>query len=87
MQNAVMGRGWLPMGESLRPYGDTRGDGMVQLSGTLPVPHGPRAEGAAAQLAQKKGLDPAMVAHSRSIGGDFTSRYDRGAPRAVLRPA
>ncbi|HEY3261163.1 MAG TPA: OAM dimerization domain-containing protein, partial [Pseudonocardiaceae bacterium] len=39
----------------VRPYGDTRGDGMVQLSFTLPVPHGPLAEGAAQQLANKMG--------------------------------
>jgi beta-lysine 5,6-aminomutase beta subunit len=27
----------------VRPYGDTTGDGMVQVSFTLPVPHGKRA--------------------------------------------
>jgi beta-lysine 5,6-aminomutase beta subunit len=56
----------------VRPYGDTTGDGMVQLSFTLPVPHGPRAEGAALQLAAKMGLDPAMVVHAHPIGADFT---------------
>ena len=35
----------------VRPYGDTTGDGMVQLSFTLPVPHSKVAEGAAVQLA------------------------------------
>ncbi|MFI5068892.1 MAG: OAM dimerization domain-containing protein, partial [Streptosporangiales bacterium] len=50
----------------MRPYGDTTGDGRVQLSFTLPVPFGEeseraRAEGAALQLAAKMGLDPAMV--------------------------
>ena len=34
----------------VRPYGDTTGDGMVQMSFTLPVPHDARAEGAAQQL-------------------------------------
>jgi beta-lysine 5,6-aminomutase beta subunit len=56
----------------VRPYGDTTGDGMVQLSFTLPVPHGKRAEGAAAQLAHKMGLDPAMVVHAKPMGPDFT---------------
>jgi beta-lysine 5,6-aminomutase beta subunit len=56
----------------VRPYGDTTGDGMVQMSFTLPVPHGPRAEGAAQQLANKMGMDPAMVVHSHAIGADFT---------------
>jgi beta-lysine 5,6-aminomutase beta subunit len=53
----------------VRPYGDTTGDGMVQLSFTLPVPPGPRADGAALQLAQKMGIDKAMVVHSHGIGG------------------
>ena len=35
----------------IRPYGDTTGDGMVQVSFTLPIPHDKRAEGAALQLA------------------------------------
>ncbi len=56
----------------VRPYGDTTGDGMVQLSFTLPVPHDKRAEGAALQLAQKMGMDPAMVVHAKPMGPDFT---------------
>jgi beta-lysine 5,6-aminomutase beta subunit len=61
----------------IRPYGDTTGDGRVQLSFTLPVPFGDeagraRAEGAALQLAAKMGLDPAMVAHAKGVGPDFT---------------
>src|SRR5262245_39044447 len=56
----------------VRPYGDTTGDGMVQLSFTLPVPADKRAEGAALQLAGKMGMDPAMVVHTRPVGEDFT---------------
>ena len=56
----------------VRPYGDTTGDGMVQVSFTLPVPHSKRAEGAAAQLARKMGIDPALVVHSKPMGPDFT---------------
>lgn len=56
----------------LRPYGDTTGDGMVQLSFTLPMPHSKVAEGAAAQLANKMGMDPALVVHARPMGPDFT---------------
>jgi beta-lysine 5,6-aminomutase beta subunit len=62
----------MPDGTVVRPYGDTTGDGMVQLSFTLPVPPGPRAEGAALQLAQKMGLEKAMVVHSHGIGDGFT---------------
>jgi beta-lysine 5,6-aminomutase beta subunit len=56
----------------VRPYGDTTGDGMVQLSFTLPVPHSKRAEGAAQQLATKMGMDPALVVHAKPMGPDFT---------------
>ncbi|MDL4776965.1 OAM dimerization domain-containing protein [Actinomadura xylanilytica] len=56
----------------IRPYGDTTGDGMIQISFTLPVPAGKRAEAAALQLAGKMGLDPASVVHAKPMGPDFT---------------
>lgn len=56
----------------IRPYGDITGDGMVQMSFTLPIPTDKRAEGAALQLAAKMGLEPAMVVHSKPMGDDFT---------------
>jgi beta-lysine 5,6-aminomutase beta subunit len=63
--------------ELIRPYGDTTGDGRVQVSFTLPVPFGDeveraRGEGAALQLAAKMGLESAMVVHAKGIGADFT---------------
>jgi len=64
-------------GQVVRPYGDTTGDGRVQVSFTLPVPFGTvaeraRAEGAALQLAAKMGLEPAMVVHAKGMGPGFT---------------
>jgi beta-lysine 5,6-aminomutase beta subunit len=61
----------------VRPYGDTTGDGRVQVSFTLPVPSMSAddravAEGAALQLASKMGLSPAMVVHTKPVGPDFT---------------
>jgi beta-lysine 5,6-aminomutase beta subunit len=61
----------------VRPYGDTTGDGRVQVSFTLPVPSvspddRALAEGAALQLAAKMGLAPAMVVHTKAVGPDFT---------------
>ena len=56
----------------VRPYGDTTGDGMVQVSFTLPLPHDRTAEGAALQLARKMGIEPAMVVHAKAMGPDFT---------------
>jgi beta-lysine 5,6-aminomutase beta subunit len=64
-------------GNIVRPYGDTTGDGRIQVSFTLPIPFGTateqaRAEGAAMQLATKMGLDPAMVVHAKGMGPDYT---------------
>ncbi|MEP7370279.1 MAG: OAM dimerization domain-containing protein [Dermatophilaceae bacterium] len=56
----------------IRPYGDTTGDGMVQVSFTLPIAHDKRAEGAALQLAAKMGLAPALLVHAKAMGPDFT---------------
>jgi beta-lysine 5,6-aminomutase beta subunit len=60
------------MKQVIRPYGDTTGDGMVQVSFTLPLPHDKRAEGAAAQLANRMGIEPALVVHAKAMGPDFT---------------
>ena len=57
----------------IRPYGDTTGDGMVQVSFTLPVPHDKRAEGAALQLAHKIGLS------------DFGFGHDQEAARILVQ--
>jgi len=68
----------------VRPYGDTTGDGMVQTSFTLPVPPGPRADGAALQLAHKMGIDPAMVVHSHGIGTGYTFFVVYGSVRHLV---
>jgi beta-lysine 5,6-aminomutase beta subunit len=68
----------------VRPYGDTTGDGMIQTSFTLPVPHGPRADGAALQLAGKMGIEPAMVVHSNPIGPDFTFFVVYGSVKHIV---
>ncbi len=59
-------------GDVVRPYGDTTGDGMVQLSFTLPVAAGKRAEAAAAQLARKMGIAAPLVVHSKAVGEGYT---------------
>ncbi len=71
-------------GSVIRPYGDTTGDGMVQTSFTLPVPPGPRADGAALQLAEKMGIEPAMVVHSHGIGGTHTFFVVYGSVRHLV---
>ncbi|WP_329184450.1 OAM dimerization domain-containing protein [Streptomyces sp. NBC_01428] len=57
---------------AVRPYGDTTGDGMVQLSFTLPLPHGALAEGTALQLARQMGMDRPLLVHARPVGTEFT---------------
>jgi beta-lysine 5,6-aminomutase beta subunit len=59
-------------GQLVRAYGDTTGDGMVQLSFTLPMAAGARAEAAAAAFARKMGLDPALVVHAKAVGERHT---------------
>jgi beta-lysine 5,6-aminomutase beta subunit len=73
-----------PAKKIVRPYGDTTGDGMVQLSFTLPVPHDKRAEGAAMQLAGKMGMEPAMVVHAKPMGPDFTFFVVYGSVRHLV---
>jgi beta-lysine 5,6-aminomutase beta subunit len=74
------------VGDVLRPYGDTTGDGMVQLSFTLPMPHSKLAEGAAAQLANKMGMDPALVVHAKAMGPGFTFFVVYGRVNHLVEP-
>src|SRR3954471_1711054 len=75
----------------VRPYGDTTGDGMVQLSFTLPISslgaQSKLAEGAAVQLAQKMGMDPALVVHARPMGPDFTFFVVYGRVHHLVDPS
>jgi beta-lysine 5,6-aminomutase beta subunit len=59
-------------GEVVRPYGDRRDDGVVQLSFVLPVPPGEKAREAAAQLARKMGLEQVHVAHMEAAAERYT---------------
>jgi beta-lysine 5,6-aminomutase beta subunit len=68
----------------VRAYGDTTGDGMVQLSFTLPVPAGPRAEAAAQLFARKMGIDPAMVVHAKAVGSGYTFFVVYGRSSVIL---
>jgi beta-lysine 5,6-aminomutase beta subunit len=70
----------------VRPYGDTTGDGMVQVSFTLPLPADKRGEGAAVQLAGKMGIDPAMVVHARPIGDGHTFYVVYGRVNHLVEP-
>lgn len=54
------------------PYGDTLGDGMMQLSFTLPVAMSAAAKEAARQLAAGLGLENPAVVHAEAISDAFS---------------
>ena len=58
--------------EQIRAYGDTFDDGRIQVSFTLPLPAGPRAEAAALLMAGKLGLDSPQIVYSHDLGVDYT---------------
>lgn len=58
--------------ELIRPYGDTLNDGEVQISFTLPVEYGARAEEAAKQLVAQMGFTNVRLAVCRDIGNGFS---------------
>jgi beta-lysine 5,6-aminomutase beta subunit len=56
----------------VRPYGDTRDDGVVQLSFTLPVAWSEAADEAARRLVAAMGFGDVTVAEGRAIAGGFS---------------
>lgn len=56
----------------MRPYGDTRDDGAVQLSFTLPVDLSPQAMEAARLFVLKLGFDSCEIVGSQSMSNGFT---------------
>ena len=60
-----------PSGE-VRPYGDRRDDGVVQISFVLPLPAGDLAREAASLLAKKMGLSQVHVAAMEKAAEGYT---------------
>src|SRR5262245_64309563 len=58
--------------QPIRPYGDRRDDGVVQLSFTLPVPLSEKAKEAAAQFVRKMGFSDVKVAAAEAAADDYT---------------
>jgi beta-lysine 5,6-aminomutase beta subunit len=57
---------------NVKPYGDTLGDGAIQLSFTLPLAKSEKSAEAAKILATKMGLDEVYVAFEEALSPDFT---------------
>ncbi|MBS2030397.1 MAG: cobalamin-dependent protein [Deltaproteobacteria bacterium] len=56
----------------IRPYGDRKDDGVVQLSFVLPVPRSEKAKEAALQFAKKFGFENALVSTMEPAADDYT---------------
>jgi beta-lysine 5,6-aminomutase beta subunit len=56
----------------VKPYADHLGDGIVQLSFTLPVPSGLAARRAAEELAARMGLEHPEVVHYQRLTDGYT---------------
>jgi beta-lysine 5,6-aminomutase beta subunit len=56
----------------VKPYADHLGDGIIELSFTLPVPYGQAARKAAQELAAKMGLEHPEVVHYQRLTEGYT---------------
>ncbi|HEX3509754.1 MAG TPA: OAM dimerization domain-containing protein [Solirubrobacteraceae bacterium] len=56
----------------VRPYADHLGDGLVQMSFTLPVPHSLAARRAALELAAQMGFEEPEVVHYEQVTPGYT---------------
>lgn len=56
----------------IRPYGDRKDDGVVQLSFVLPVPASEQAKEAAATVAKKLGLSHVLVSAMETAGEGYS---------------
>jgi beta-lysine 5,6-aminomutase beta subunit len=61
-----------PGKQIIRPYGDRRDDGVVQLSFTLPVPLSEKAREAALQFTRKLGFSDVKVAAAERAADNYT---------------
>ena len=68
----------------IKPYGDSRDDGLVQVSFTLPLAASERARQSALQLVSKMGFERAQVVHMKAMGPDFAFFVVYGATRHTV---
>ena len=55
----------------VKMYGDQHGDGVLQMSFTLPVPAGEEARVAAQMMAEKMGLKNVSIIHMEAMDKNF----------------
>jgi beta-lysine 5,6-aminomutase beta subunit len=71
---------------TIRPYGDTKNDGVVQLSFTLPLPLNSHAREVARRYAMLMGISNPFVAHAESIDKTFSFFVIYGACAHTIDP-
>lgn len=77
--------------ENLLPYGDTTGDGAIQLSFTLPIEPGDRARETASQLVRGWGFADVKIAHMSKVGVNYAffvvfARTEKGIDYTAVKP-
>jgi beta-lysine 5,6-aminomutase beta subunit len=70
----------------VKPYGDTLGDGAVQLSFTLPISDSATAREAARLLVLKLGFDACEIAHAAPLADGFTMFVAYGRTNVGVDP-
>jgi len=70
----------------VRPYGDTRDDGIVQLSFTLPIAHSAKAPDVGKRLVESIGFRSVEIAECKPIDSSFTFYVAYGRTDAVIDP-
>jgi beta-lysine 5,6-aminomutase beta subunit len=70
----------------VRPYGDTRDDGVMQLSFTLPIAYSVKAADVGKQFVEKLGLRDVGVAECKAIDPEFTFYVAYGRTETGIDP-
>jgi beta-lysine 5,6-aminomutase beta subunit len=70
----------------VRPYGDTRDDGVIQFAFTLPMPYSVKAADVGKQFLEKLGLREVGVAECKAIDPDFTFFVAYGRTQVGIDP-
>ena len=70
----------------IRPYGDTRDDGTIQFSFTLPMPYSVKATDVGKQFLEKLGFREVGVAECKAIDPEFTFFVGYGRTQVGIDP-
>jgi beta-lysine 5,6-aminomutase beta subunit len=70
----------------VKPYGDTRDDGIVQFSFTLPVAYSAKAPDVGKQFLEKLGFREVAIAEAKAIDPEFTFYVAYGRAQVGIDP-